>query len=564
MLGKRNLVLAPSDAFVERTLVNRVRASKAASQGARPSATFPLETPDSQYNRVSLAPNYGQGQSSPLEERSIPSDPRELWYLALPYKLTPQQCVQILRAALGGDLWQQWQLLSLMLDTWPTFRMAQHQLREAVAYTRFNVVPYAEDGEQPTKSAMEKAGLVSRAIKAMDPDPFSDEVGFSGMVYHLLDAMLNGLTMVELIWSRDESSGVVVPRAAAWTHPRHFTFNQFGQIVLTDDSFQREWGSLTFEAKRQVKGGMNPDKFLTSQFLSRSGSVLGAGFMRPLVWYWAARQFNSEWMLNTAKQYGSPFIDITYRPGGSSDAEERAKLNEFLKNAGPERRLLHPEGTVATIHPAQTLGAENPQRYLTEEADRAALFLLLGQESTTKSIPGQLGGTDAKQDIKEERVLNLAQWSARNPLRQLARAILRQNYGNADECPEFVPDRTRPLTSLEAGGLITSTLAIPVRVDELYKKINFTPPEPGDTVIHQGRIQEMLTPEEQAQLEAEQQQAQLEGSVPLKDPKTVQARLNLLTPKQVDELEAKVTAAERKTTLNGDWAEITQMLEARR
>ena len=107
-------------------------------------------------------------------DRIVRNDPRESFFWTLPNKLTPQQCLQMLRAALAGDLFQQFNLSQLMLDTWPTFRMASHQLMESAAYMRYAVHPNAEEGKKPTPSAIEKADLVSRAIRSMSPDPFTD------------------------------------------------------------------------------------------------------------------------------------------------------------------------------------------------------------------------------------------------------------------------------------------------------------------------------------------------------------------------------------------------------
>ena len=386
-------------------------------------------------------------------DRIVRNDPRESFFWTLPNKLTPQQCLQMLRAALAGDLFQQFNLSQLMLDTWPTFRMASHQLMESAAYMRYAVHPNAEEGKKPTPGAIEKADLVSRAIRSMAPDPFTDEKGFSGMAYTLCDAMLNGLSLVELLWEsrgNSDKGREWLPVSSAWVHPRHYTFSTDGHVTLyTDDSDRINSGVLGYRPGMRI----DPEKFLCGQFLSKAGSSLGAGFMRPLVWYWAARQFNLEWMLNTAKQYGSPFIDITYKPGTVSTGPggELEKLNEMLKTAGAQRRLLHPEGTAAEIHPATSLGKENPQRVLEEKADEACLFLLLGQKGTTTAVSGQLGNDDSHENVKEERKLGLANWLARNPLRQFARAVLRRNYGNDDECPEVAPDTTKPLKTEQVG-----------------------------------------------------------------------------------------------------------------
>ena len=479
---------------------------------------------DSQVNYVNALPPFNKNPpktalpsiSADLEERAINTDPRELWYLALPNKLTPQQCLTLLRAALGGDLWQQWQLLSLMLDTWPTFRMASHQLREAAAYARYVVHPFAEEGEEPSKEAKEKAAMVNRAFRSMEPNPMNDEKGFTSMIYDFTDAVLDGLSLEEIMWEERTTKKhgfEVMPRAAAWVHPRHFTFSNQGNLAVFDDQYARLYANPKL-LNNGIKGqSPDPNKFITSQFISRSGSVLGAGFMRPLVWYWAARQFNNEWMLNTAKQYGSPFIDITFKVG--TPLNELQALDAMLKNAAPERRLRRPEGTTATIVPPTTMGADNPQRYIAEEADKQCLFLLLGQSGTTMPTAGALGNQDTHKEVSEEKMIGVAKWVAHNPLRQLARAILRLNYGNCDECPNIEPDFTHPLSSQEVGQFATALTSsqLPFRADEVYKKLGLSLPEEGDIVIQKGEIKingAPMTDEEKQEQQMQQQQAQME------------------------------------------------------
>ena len=110
-----------------------------------------------------------------LEDRSITNDPRELFYLALPSRLTPAQVTMILRSAQGGDVWQQHQLYLLMQDSWPMFRKCDHELRDAASSVQYVARAYAEEGREPTKQAKEKADLVNRCFKNMKPDRFTDE-----------------------------------------------------------------------------------------------------------------------------------------------------------------------------------------------------------------------------------------------------------------------------------------------------------------------------------------------------------------------------------------------------
>jgi phage gp29-like protein len=513
--------------------------------------------------------------------------------LSLPARLTPQQTLNILRAALGGDLWQQWMLLSLMLDTWPTFRMAQHQLREAVAYTKFMFEPHLEEeGAEATDSAVAKARLAARAFRSMSPDPFSDEKGGSGTVYDFTDAALNGISMSELIWNEGLEEGpdgmARLPRASAWTHPRHYTFTQGGKLAVFREHYS--YHAQSFMQLSGTKPGLLPEapdprKFICSQFVSRSGSSLGAGFMRPLAYFWSIRQFGWEWMAQASKKHGMPFIDITYRPG-ASDATERARIKKFCQEAGPDRFLIHPEGSVATIHPAQSLGPDNPTRFTIEQADRECLFLLLGQAGTTMATPGKLGQEGTHADVKDERVQGLADWAARNPMRQFARAVLTMNFGDDRECPTVQADFTKPLDSAQvaqlASAITVSRMAF--QRDEVYKKLNMTPPQPGDLVVEGGQTVIMEEPvtrsemqelqmkaavydqlaaqqgqyQEQEQVEAHYVQAakKLAGTAGRGSPRTLAGLKALLAgcgKDDLDGLERLVLRAQKAEPGNGEW-----------
>lgn len=422
------------------------------------------------------------GASTDLAERLISSDPRDLWYLALPNKLTPNQVVMILRSALGGDIWQQWQLMSLMLDTWPMLRKCAHEIRQAVAGVDYTVRPYAEEGKEPTASAKEKADLVSRAMRNMRPNPFSDEVGFHDMVYDITDAMLNGITLIELLWWDKQAE--LLPRAAAWVHPRHFTFGTDGKMAVFDVLYNR----LKWDLANKNSPGPDPNKFLCCQFKSRSGSSLGAGLMRPLAWYWSAVVFNKEWMLGFAQKYGNPFLDAAYQPGMSN--EEIESLKSFVKGAGSQGWCVHPDKATIQVHPAQSLGADNPQVNIMKQADDACQILLLGQTATTSGTPGKLGGEDVHESVKRENVQAVARFVSRLLTEQFAAAIIRNNYGNDDELPTIEADMTGegdPQAEASRDSVFINA-GIPLDAAEFYHRHNLKMPDKGDKVIVGGKL----------------------------------------------------------------------------
>lgn len=514
-----------------------------------------------------------------IDNRLISNDPRELWYLALPTKLSPNQVQLILRSAQGGDLWQQFQLGQLMLDTWPMLRKCDHELREAVSSVRYVARPYCEEGDEPTPAAKEKADLVNRCFRSMKANPFNDERNFRGMVYHLAGGFLMGLVMEELIWNKVRAYPKFGPerrlKAAAFIHPRHFTYTNDGMIALFDDNYSRLYYNM-------AKLGQAPDqrKFLCGQFYSSSGSVLGAGFLRPLAWYWSSVVFNREWMARMAQNYGAPFLDVTYKPGMTP--QELSTLDANIKAGLANRFIRHVEGTTLVTTPAASLGSENPQRYLAENADKQCQLLILGQ--TLTSDVGDSGSRalgDTHMEVRGDRVQGVARWVASEGLQQLAQAILLVNYGEDDECPIVEPDFTKPLEPLEQATFLTaiSNCSLPLPAEETYAKIGVSMPEEGDKVLIRGQIgllgstDQLIDPSPEPELPGEFEEDPAQGvdgdgqdeeQEDVADEDAVNARLSKMSPEEIATVENAVVKAEAARYPNGEWETVKIKLRGSR
>ena len=504
-----------------------------------------------------------------ITERLISSDPREQWYLALPSKLTPNQVEMIKRSASGGDIWQFFQFTQLMTDTWPMYAKCVGELCEAVSNVKFVVTPYAENGQEPSETATLKANQVRRNLHQMRPNPFSDERNVNGTIYQQASAFVNGIVMQELIWDqpRRVTGGHYsrMIRSTAFVHPRHFTFADDGALAIFDDMYNR----LTFSLANPGQSP-NPDKFLCGQYYHTSGTALTAARARPLGWYWCSLVFGREWMLNTAKNFGSPFIDIEF-----AQNTDLVRLKEFLANSGPNRQLLHPQGTTANIHPASSLGPDNPQRYLAEEADKQCQLLILGQ-TLTSDLNKQGGGARAlgevHMEVRQDRVMAISKWLAHGPLIQIASAICRRNFGNDDELPSIEPDFSMPLTATEAGQFLVnvSSSKVPLRADEVYRRVGHSIPRPGETIIQEGQVLIMGEPKEQGAIEDEEHQREVElkktappkPKVPAKTVKASSLVRNLLTcsDNALAEIEALVRAAESAPHPNGELTALNDRL----
>ena len=108
------------------------------------------------------------------------------WLLPPVAAITPQYLEMVLRGALAGNHVQQWELFSLMFDTWPTLSNCFDELTAGVLAKKLVFEPYHEEDEKPTSSAIERCGLVSTALRNMDPDPAYDQSGLSQTLFDVL------------------------------------------------------------------------------------------------------------------------------------------------------------------------------------------------------------------------------------------------------------------------------------------------------------------------------------------------------------------------------------------
>jgi len=540
---------------------------------------------------VPLAPSDPQPEAATQWRRIITSDPRESWWLALPSKLLPKQVDQIKRAGLGGDVWQVWQLDGLMQSSWPMYRKCLHELKQGVADSRWIVRAFAGEGEKPSKLAQEKAELVRRAIISFAPNPFNDEKGFSGLIYNMCDAVSIGMSMNELQWAQVGSE--LLPKAATWVHPRHYTFDSKGNIAILSDS---ELGTnLDLSKKVRPIGAQEmAGKFLCYQYMSKSGSSLSSGMVHPLGPWWSYWIYGREWIAVMAQKHGTPFLKGKYQPGALSPSEQTTIENR-LRDAGANNYMLTPMSVDVEVVPAQALSKDNPIVTLMKQADEAPQYLLLGQTGTTTATPGKLGGEDAHKDVKRDRIQALAGQIGACLTEQFAKAVLVANYGpnGADECPVIEPDFTEVASPEKQAARWVQLLStrVPVSKGEFYKENSLTEPSVGDEVIVDGKAtiyegaktademfeedlnKQVMQAEASMALQGEAQQAQQpqeaakasarrpKDAIWASHERKLRDALVHATDAELDELEAKLTAAETAAHRNGEVRELDLAVE---
>jgi phage gp29-like protein len=312
--------------------------------------------------------------------------------------------------------------------------------------------------------------------------------------------------------------------------------------------------------------------------------------------------YSRDFALNFAQKFGNPVIDIAYQPGISQEEIDALELSaKQLRNSG---WIVRPNNGAITFAPEHRMGGDNAQMALMRFADQQCQLLMLGQTLTTDvADSGSRALGDVHENVRQEKIEELARWMAQILTEQFAESLLVENYGKDylrnPERPTVLPDLSRPLSVAEKGLLLIqlTTSRVPLPADKVYELLAIEQPEPGDEVLVQGQpqlLEESLTPTDKKQKDFEtqlDQQMQVnelmqpetgtapppgggqESSVqshriPVNSPSAILAALAVATEQERTELESLVSAAEKAPHTNGEvpiiQAKVTKLLNKRR
>jgi phage gp29-like protein len=343
-----------------------------------------------------------------------------------------------------------------------------------VAATRWKVRPADESAR-----AQEMSDEFEATLTRWKPTPGSDENGFEDMLYDLTDAFVTGVSVQEILWHHD---GMLTPRATVWVHPRHLRLTEVGWI--------------------EPATGMLPEKFLVATHKGCTGSVAKAGILRPLAWWWCAQHFGAEWLLNFSQIFGQPFRWAKYAKGTPQSVVDT--LEDLLDNMGANGRAVMPDGVTIEFKEAVKDGSNNPQKVLIDLADKQCDILILGQTLTTDvGDSGSRALGQVHENVREDRISELARWTADVLNYQLLPAWCRLNYGTDELCPILeIDDTERPDPDKMADRIEKARrLGIAVPTAWAREQLGIPEPEEGEEVLEapagsaEGRVLHVESPQ---------------------------------------------------------------------
>jgi hypothetical protein len=387
-------------------------------------------------------------------QRETPAQMAE-YYAFLP-KLSFLQIKGLAYSWMQGNFAAGYDLVSIVLDTWPTALKDQHECRSTMSRTKLTAYPFKIGDAEATTSAIEKCDFINGIMETFKPTPGTDERGWRGTLYGLGGAIVMP-NIREVLY---EFSGKDIhPYATVWANPRTYGF--INETLDNGREITRLAARVGKSALPQLGYATPPTDSM--EYLRRETSLVGiydtrdgastmSGLMRPLLWWWGGMMYGRDWLMRYAEMFGQPLRVAYYDP--NIPPNDLAELKAMLGNMGASAwAAVRDDVRKMEFYEGKGTGPENPQRFMIEHGDKYCDLLFHGETMTSRAEQGtggqMRGSARENQKTRTEREEDYAAWIAETVREQLVRQCLIANFGNDDECPRIAPDYTTTPDALQ-------------------------------------------------------------------------------------------------------------------
>jgi phage gp29-like protein len=246
------------------------------------------------------------------------------------------------------------------------------------------------------------AELVRAQLHNLSGDVPDDEIlpqvsGFDAVCLNLLDSLLKGFAVGEIMWATDGAE--IVAAEVRARDQRRFEFavgNNGYRLTL------KTWESL-------IPGEpVPPRKFVVQSFGAKDGSPHGLGLGSRLFWPCFFKRQDITFWLSFVDKFAGPTAVGKY-PAGTDEAGKQKLLNA-LSSIASESGVIIPEGMLVEYLEAQRSGSidsyEKLARYMDEQMSEA----VLGETGSTNQSDG--GGSRARDEVGNDSRLEIVKADA--------------------------------------------------------------------------------------------------------------------------------------------------------
>lgn len=274
-----------------------------------------------------------------------------------------------------------------------------------------------------------------------------------------------------------------------WIHPRRLSLGPNRELRVRDDA----WAGLGFE-KVGLELREYPLKFMSflpqlyDEYAEREGFGARGNYFAFF------KRFGYRERLVLVEVYGRPWriigVDPQAQTAASVNKETLDDAAETIDATAGNATIVAPPGTkIDTDQPGQNAGQSH--RELVQDCNDELAMHVLGEVRTSDAKPGAIGSQGEEVALALQGEVKSADcWNLSDLLTdQLSADIIGLNYGEEAlrytpriELPyEMPPDRTVEIDRTAKA----FSIGLPLKEDEIYERLGFAKPQPGDRVVQQ-------------------------------------------------------------------------------
>ncbi len=257
--------------------------------------------------------------------------------------------------------------------------------RKRAVTSREWFVNEADGSDEASKSAE----LVRKCLNLINLDRLTED---------LLDAVLKGYSVAEIMWGYDENEKIIRPLEIRSRKPQRFIFKQ-----AENDC---ELRLLTLDSP--IDGIEVPErKFIVFTYDKRFDNPYGFGLGNSLFWPVLFKRKGITFWLTFCDKFGSP-TSVGKYPASASD-NERATLRQALEAIANDYGIIVPEGMEVSLLEASKVSTDTYEK-LARFMDEQISEIVLGETGSTNQSNG--GGSRARDQVGNEIRLETAKADA--------------------------------------------------------------------------------------------------------------------------------------------------------
>jgi phage gp29-like protein len=248
------------------------------------------------------------------------------------------------------------------------------------------IEPASQSAKDKRNAQMVEAML--RNLATTTPDAEKDQAiistgtGFDQACHGLLDSLMYGVSMAEIMWAGGKE---IYPQDLRTRHPRRFGF------TLTEDGWVPRLRTRTNIA---IGEPIPPRKFIFHHHQLHYGPY-GRGLGHRLFWPVFFKRQDIKFWLVFVEKFASP-TTIAKFPVGASDAEKDAVMSA-IQSIASETGVGLPEGYELDLLEASRSSSADSYEKLANWCDAQISKAVLGQTGTTDQSTG--GGSRARDEV---------------------------------------------------------------------------------------------------------------------------------------------------------------------